>query len=252
MHEILGFQLWGVISFVALILTLIMGFVLAKIALRPLRDHFEQLEQLSKETLHELNLPINTITANVEMLRKSIQDEKGSKRLDRIAQASNMLKERYNDLDYMIKKQMSQEEVSTVNLQILIEERLLFLRPLYPNVRFDVELLPLYVRLDPKGFAKVIDNLIENGIKYSPENPHIYLQIRGNIVEIIDHGMGMDEITLIHVFDRYYQNDSSVQGFGIGLTLVKRYCDRYGIRLQIESKQGEGTRIILEFKQREK
>jgi len=50
------------------------------------------------------------------------------------------------------------------------------------------------------------------------------------------------------VFDTYYQGDTETKGFGIGLSLVKRFCDKQNIKLSIDSKLNDGTKIILEFK----
>ena len=250
-HQVLGVEQWGIIAFLSLIITLFVGGVMARIAITPLREHFYHLERFSKETLHELNLPINTITANVQMLRKTHTDEKSLKRLERIEIASEMLKERYNELDYMIKKQSEREKIEHFDLGEVIEARLLFLRSLYPSVVWQVELEVCDVYGDRIGLSKVIDNLIENGVKYSPKNPIITITLRNYTLSICDQGMGMDEITLIHIYDRYYQSDSTMAGYGIGLNLVKRYCDRYAIALHISSKVNEGTCVKLEFKKRE-
>jgi signal transduction histidine kinase len=249
-HQVLGVEQWGIIAFVSLIVTLVVGGILAKIAITPLREHFYHLERFSKETLHELNLPINTITANVQMLRKSHTDEKSLKRLERIEIAAEMLKERYNELDYMIKKQSERERIEHFDLAQVIEERLVFLRSLYPSVTWDVSVASYTVNCDRIGLGKVIDNLIENGVKYSPKNPIITITLHENTVNICDNGIGMDEITLMHIYDRYYQSDSTMAGYGIGLNLVKRYCDRYGITLHISSHINEGTCVKLEFKKR--
>lgn len=249
-HQVLGVEQWGIIAFLSLIMTLVVGGILAKIAITPLREHFYHLERFSKETLHELNLPINTITANVQMLRKSHSDEKSLKRLERIEIAAEMLKERYNELDYMIKKQSERERIEQFDLSEVIEERLVFLRSLYPSVTWDVSVASYTVNCDRIGLGKVIDNLIENGVKYSPKNPIITITLQENTVNICDNGIGMDEITLMHIYDRYYQSDSTMAGYGIGLNLVKRYCDRYGIALHISSHINEGTCVKLEFKKR--
>jgi signal transduction histidine kinase len=251
-HQILGVQQWGIIAFVSLIITLGVGGILARIAITPLREHFYHLERFSKETLHELNLPINTITANVQMLRKTHTDEKSLKRLERIEIASEMLKERYNELDYLIKKQSEREKIEHFDLREVIEERLVFLRSLYPSAMWEINLTSCEVNCDRIGLGKVIDNLIENGVKYSPKNPIITITLRENILNISDQGIGMDEITLMHIYDRYYQSDSTMAGYGIGLNLVKRYCDRYGIALHISSRINVGTSVKLEFKKREK
>lgn len=250
-HQVLGVEQWGIIAFVSLILTLIAGGVLAKIAITPLREHFEHLERFSKETLHELNLPINTITANVQMLRKTHNDEKSIKRLERIETATEMLKERYNELDYLIKKQTERENIESFDLGELIEERLGFLRSLYPSVIWELSLEPQRVTCDRIGLGKVIDNLVENGVKYSGQIPHITINLHDQSLSICDQGIGMDEITLMRIYDRYYQNDSTMAGFGIGLSLVKRYCDRHRINLHVASRVGEGTCVKLEFKKGE-
>jgi signal transduction histidine kinase len=57
----------------------------------------------------------------------------------------------------------------------------------------------------------------------------------------------MDEMTLVRIFDQYYQSDATMAGYGIGLGLVKRYCDRYNIGLHVHSVVNEGTHITLEF-----
>ncbi|MBN2869672.1 MAG: HAMP domain-containing histidine kinase [Campylobacterales bacterium] len=247
-HEVLGVEQWGIITFAALLVTLIAGRILARIAISPLQEHFAHLEHLSKETLHELNLPVNTITANVSMLRKTHTDDKSLKRLERIETAAQMLKERYNELDYLIKKQMERESIESFDLQELIEERLGFLMPLYSGVRWESDLAPLDVRADRIGLGKVIDNLVENGVKYSPTEPQIAIRIQGKTLSICDRGIGMDEIALMRIYDRYYQSDSAMAGYGIGLNLVKRYCDRHRIALHVSSEVGKGTCVKLEFK----
>lgn len=247
-HQVARIEEWGIIFFASLIFSLIAGVILAKIAISPLKEHFDHLEVFSKETLHELNLPINTITANVEMLRKVHTDEKSLKRLERIAQAVGMLKARYNELDYLIKKQMERESVETFDLNELLQERLRFFRSLYPNVTWEIAASAREVRLDRMGLGKVIDNLIENGVKYSPSPAHIRITLSHDALTICDQGIGMDEITLMRIYERYYQNDATMPGYGIGLGLVKRYCDRYGILLHVNSRPSEGTCVKLEFK----
>lgn len=246
--RIFGIERWGIIVFLSLIFSLVAGRILAKIAIAPLKEHFDHLELFSKETLHELNLPINTITANVEMLRKTHGDEKSVRRLDRIAQAAGMLKARYNELDYLIKKQMERENVETFDLNDLLRERLEFFHSLYPNVTWKVSAQTHQVRLDRIGLGKVIDNLVENGVKYSPPPARIEITMKDDTLSICDHGIGMDEITLMRIYERYYQNDATMPGYGIGLGLIKRYCDRHGILLHVHSRPSEGTCVKLEFK----
>lgn len=247
-HNHLGYERWDIILVGILVLSAGIGTILTKMAINPLKEHFEHLETFSKETLHELNLPISTIRTNVAMLRKSHTDEKSVKRLERVELAVQMLQERYNELDYLIKKQMEREAVERVDVSQIVNERLRFLQGLYPHVQWNSDLNPLWSTLDPIGLAKVIDNVIDNGVKYSGAAPKLTITLHEHILRICDEGIGMDEITLMRVYERYYQNDSAMSGFGIGLHLVKRYCDRYGIGLQIHSAPSTGTCVVLEFK----
>jgi signal transduction histidine kinase len=246
-HEILNVHRWDIIALIALIAGLGMGKVVSKVAMEPLTEHMNHLERFSKETLHELNLPINTITANLSMLRKRNGDEKSLKRLDRIEMATVMLKERYNELDYLIKKQTQRESIETFDLSDLLGERLSFLKPLYPHAQWEIESQACLVVLDRMGLAKVIDNLVDNGVKYSSSVALIHISLKDNKLTICDKGCGMDEMTLLRIFDQYYQSDATMAGYGIGLGLVKRYCDRYNIGLHVHSVVDEGTCITLEF-----
>jgi signal transduction histidine kinase len=158
-----------------------------------------------------------------------------------------MLEERYKELDYLIKKQMQREQVERFDVAELIKERLLMLRPLYSNAAIREDLESISVNVDRIGLSKVIDNIIDNAVKYSPGNAEIDIVIKDGKLRISDKGRGMDEVELFQIFDRYYQSDENDLGFGIGLGLVKNYCDRYKIKLHVDSKKDVGTTMQLDF-----
>jgi signal transduction histidine kinase len=229
-------------------LAIFSGVFISKLAVEPFREHLNNIEQLSKETLHELNLPIATIKTNSQMLQKNIENEKDIKRLQRILSASNMLQERYNELDYMIKTHTTKEIDEEFYLDDLVRERREFLQGIYPNKKISLELEKTQIFNDKIGLGKVIDNIIDNGVKYSPNSDKIDIFLKDKKLTVQDYGQGMDENEVLKVFDKYYQGDSDAQGFGIGLSLVKRFCDKQNIKLSIDSKPTLGTKIILEFR----
>lgn len=224
------------------------GIFLSKIAIDPLIDYVTNLQELSKETLHELNLPISTIKTNTQMIKKTLNDDKSLKRLHRINIACNMLEQRYNELDYMIKMQSMQNIQESFELALLIEERVQFLQAIYSQVEFNLDLEATQLTNDVIGLSKVIDNLIDNAVKYSPNSNKIDIYLHNNELRIIDYGQGMDEVELLHVFDSYYQNNENEKGFGIGLSIVKKFCDKQGIHLSIQSQKNIGTTVQLKFK----
>jgi two-component system OmpR family sensor kinase len=238
-----------------LVATILLSFVsyaaiiLSNLAIDPLKEYVTNLQNLSKETLHELNLPISTIRTNSQMIKKNLDDEKALKRLGRIDTACTMLEQRYHELEYMIKTQTSDNIKENVDLSELLSKRIEFLSPLYPQVTFNTNIEFTQILNDSIGLSKVIDNLIDNAVKYSPNSNIIDIELHNHTLSIRDYGCGMDEVALLNIFDNYYQSDSNMQGFGIGLSLVKRFCDKQGIRLSFKSQPNDGTTVLLKFKQ---
>jgi len=144
---------------------------------------------------------------------------------------------------------MLQELIEEFELSEVIKERIDFLSSLYSGFLFEKKLYKTEIIADKIGLLKVIDNLIENAVKYSADSRKITLILQDNTLKIIDYGAGMDEVELLHIFERYYQNDTTMTGFGIGLGLVKSYCDRYKILLHVESEKHIGTTVSLNFKE---
>ena len=224
------------------------GVFISKLAIDPLVEYVKNLQELSKETLHELNLPISTIKTNTQMLHKSLDDKKSLKRLERIQSACSMLQARYNELDYMIKMQSEEDVHEEFDVELLVRERVLFLATIYPQINFRLRLNTLHIYSDKKGLSKVIDNIVDNGVKYSPDSKNIDINIDDTSLTIRDYGIGMDEVALLQIFDNYYQANENMQGFGIGLSMVKRFCDKNAIVLSFDSKPEIGTRVELQFK----
>ena len=236
------------IAIVMLCFVALSAVFISKLAVDPLHEYVKNLQNLSKETLHELNLPISTIMSNSQMLSKSLDDEKAHKRLKRIDSACEMLKQRYNELEYMIKMQSKQDVKETFLLNQLIGQRVLFLQHIYPHIEFKLHLEELELTNDKTGLSKVIDNIIDNGVKYSPNSNVIDIRLNTQTLEIQDYGLGMDEVELLQIFDNYYQANDNMQGFGIGLSMVKRFCDTNNIDLSFNSSPNNGTTVLLNFK----
>jgi signal transduction histidine kinase len=224
------------------------GVFISKLSIDPLEQYVRNLQNLSKETLHELNLPVSTIMTNTHMLKKNLSDEKSLKRISRIESACGMLEQRYNELDYMIKTQSQKSVQEQFDLEELVLQRVDFFHSIYPQINFVLELESRQIFNDKIGLAKVIDNVIDNGVKYGPNSKNIEIKIYNSTLHIQDFGCGMDEVELLHIFDNYYQSNENMKGFGIGLSMVKRFCDNNNIDLLFKSKPNEGTTVLLNFK----
>ena len=128
------------------------------------------------------------------------------------------------------------------------------------NIEFNVELKPVNFHGNEEMMSHVWLNLIDNAIKYSRENGEISVSCRevkkGNFsgviesateVKIIDLGIGMDEETLKHIFEKFYQGDAahSDSGNGLGLPLVKRIVELCGGRISVQSEKDKGTSFYI-------
>jgi len=245
---VLAFDNYLILSIIGICFIVLSGVFISKLAVDPLLEYVTGLQNLSKETLHELNLPVSTIVTNTQMLEKNIDNIKDVKRLNRILTACEMLKDRYNELDYMIKMQSKEEINEEFDLSQLIEERISFLSKIYPQIEFCISLENLKIKSDRKGLSKVIDNVVDNGVKYSGNSKKMAIHIKKKTLTIEDYGIGMDEVELLRIFDNYYQSNTTVNGFGIGLSMVKRFCDKNKIELNFYSTPKVGTRVEFQFK----
>ncbi len=108
---------------------------------------------------------------------------------------------------------------------------------------------------DAIHFGSVIQNLLDNANKYSPEKPYIRVATFNAdgylIISVSDNGIGIKPEDQKMVFDKYFRvprgNLHDVKGFGLGLSYVKLMTEAHGGLVSLESKPGEGTRVELKF-----
>ncbi len=222
------------------------AYLFLTIVVEPKESQDKKLEHLIKESLHELNLPIATIKANIEMLKRGELEQKRLKRIERIEAALARFKRLFNTLSYNLKRELLPIEKELVAIDTLIEERVESFKELKRN-RFILDLEPMSLEIDKIGFEQVLDNLIENAIKYSPKESLIEIELQKGVIRIRDHGIGIEASELPLIYQRYYQGNEEFSGEGIGLAIVRRYCDKERIRLKINSEKGKGTEVILDF-----
>jgi len=225
------------------LLALAVGYTLNTYVLSAKFKVDENLLHLTKEILHELNIPLSTIQANTKLLQRTLEEnEKGLKRLSRIDDSSKRLKRLYAELVYSIKKEIHTIEKETFDVQTVVEERVSVFKLLNRN-SFILSLSSFKISVDKIGFEKMLDNILTNAMKYSEKHEPIFITLQDNILSIRDKGIGIDEIELVKIYDRYYQSDNHAYGEGIGLSLVKAYCDDEKIKIRINSNKGEGTTV---------
>ena len=231
-----------------LILAIVIFLSFTSSILKPLFTSDDNLQKNIKETIHELNIPVSTIKMNTQLLEKNITDEKSLKRLQRIKQASNNLLKLYEDMEYNIKKEIDKIEKQECFLDEIIVNSLEKFDDIKKDTIITATLPNIGLLTDINGFEKVIDNLISNAIKYnSKEKPLVDITYENNILSIFNKGEKIDTKNLFIIFDRYYQSDSTNHGFGIGLNIVKEFCDKNKIIIKIDTiSNGNVFKLNLE------
>ncbi|WP_309497848.1 HAMP domain-containing sensor histidine kinase [Sulfurovum sp.] len=230
----------------ALVLLAILGwgYVLFTLIFAPKKQMEDTLTTLTNDIIHELNIPLATIKANSAMLKKNMEDEKSLKRIQRIEDAGERLKKLYDELVYSIHKEMHTIEKEKFDLARLVEERVSVFQEQKRNT-FHLTLEPYEIEADKIGFEQMFDNILSNAMKYSAKEKPVTVTLGQHSLSVKDEGVGMSPTALLRVHERYYQADEKKDGEGIGLALVKTYCDEEGIDIHIKSAKGEGTCVSL-------
>ena len=206
--------------------------------LKPLFKSDEKLEQSIKETIHELNIPVSTIKMNIQLLEKTITDEKSLKRLERIKQASNNLLKLYENMEYNIKKEIDKIDKQEIYLDDLVKNCVEKFYDIKKDVKISMDIPKINIFTDLNGFEKTIDNLISNAIKYNvKDNPLVEISYKNSILSIFNTGEQIDTKNLFIVFDKYFQEDTTKDGFGLGLAMVKEFCDKNKISINIDTTE---------------
>ncbi|CAM3943499.1 sensor histidine kinase [Arcobacter cloacae] len=238
--------IYVIIPLIVLGLAIFLSFSIS--ILKPLFKSDEKLELSIKETIHELNIPVSTIQMNIQLLEKTIKDEKSIKRLERIKQASNNLLKLYETMEYNIKKEIDKIEKQEFYLDEIIFKSCDKFDDIKKDTKIIVNVPNKALLSDLNGFEKTIDNLISNAIKYnSKDNPLVEITFKDSILSIYNNGEKIDTKNLFIVFEKYFQENPSNDGFGLGLAMVKEFCDKNKITINIETLEF-GNKFNLNLK----
>ena len=216
-----------------------------------LLEHYQQreenLQKMIDETLHELNTPIATIQANLSMLKKSNTDPKNLKRLLRIEHASDNLTSLYESIEHSIKSDISLVEKEVFDIQELIDSCITKVSDIQGDIIIENKLNKKLIYIDKKGFKRTIDNILHNAIKYNKKDGFVKFYMQRNQLYIQDSGQGIDTKNLFIIFEKSFQENPATNGYGLGLGIVKSFCDKEKIEVKIDTIPLIGTTIMMDL-----
>lgn len=230
-------------SFIILLAILIIAYFIIRLSLRPLYRRIDFLNGFIRDTTHEINTPLSVILMSIEMFETDPQ-----KYLNNIKTASKTISTLYEDLTLVKFGGEEDNAVMTFSLSELVRDRLSYfgLNLEQKNINLNAQIAEVQLRSSYKKVRKIIDNLLSNAIKYCDENGDVGVNLTPSALMISNGGAGIAKENLSRIFDLYARFDERNGGFGIGLHIVKTFCDELGFKISCKSKEGL-TEFRVEF-----
>jgi len=246
-RSILLFMLLGGVFFSVL------GYFLGRLFIAPMRESVEQKNRFIEDATHELNTPISTILANIEMIEALEKGQDVREELGRIAIASRTLSRIYDDLTFLSLRHPYHRQIAMLDLSDLLQERLEYFSAMIEAKGITVEAQiakGVAAEMDTNDAMRLIDNLLSNAIKYNRSGGTIHVELTPQYLRIIDTGVGIPPEKIATLHERFRRANTSEGGFGIGLNIVHQVVQFYGYDFTIESELGRGTTVKIRVRNR--
>ena len=217
-------------------------------------------DSLIQNVSHELRLPLMVIQGYADLLRDGALgqlDGELRQAIEVISDKTMLLSKRVDDIMLLRGLHQTDLQLSQISLAALARNAIDRIRASaadnHVRIIDDIvaETTPLIA--DYRRLEQVIDELLENAVKFSPDGGEVQVTVRegGDVVylKISDQGIGIPADQLPRIWDRFYQSDGSTTrrfgGTGVGLAVVKRIVEAHGGQAWAESQQGRGSQFYV-------
>jgi two-component system sensor histidine kinase MprB len=205
--------------------------------------------QLVADASHELRTPLTSLRTNIEVLasERALPAGERERLLRDVVEQLGEMTTLIAGLIDLARGEQQVAEPEEVRLDLLTADAVERARRDRPAVSFVTDLDESVVRGVPSTIERAVANLLDNAAKWSPQNGVVEVGVRAGQVTVRDHGAGIDEDDLPHVFDRFYRAPSArgMSGSGLGLAIVRQVATAHGGTVVAERAEGGGTRITL-------
>lgn len=218
----------------------------------------ERVDEMRKEFISNISHDIQSPLSNIKGYITKFQEEKLTEQEQQylievvnseVNRLSNLTRQLLMLTSIENKKEMIELERINISEQIkgLIQQYMWSLNE--KGIMISYSLPDIYINGDPSLLYSVWENLLTNAIKYNQENGEIEITVKGELshvlIEFKDTGIGMNELELDRMYDRFYRADSSrnrsIEGTGLGLAIVKSALDIHNGEVKVDSRKDMGT-----------
>jgi two-component system, OmpR family, sensor histidine kinase MprB len=211
----------------------------------------EAQRQLVADASHELRTPIASLRANIQTLEHADrlpQVDLESLHADIVAELDE-LTALVADIVELARGARPGEPEDDVRLDEIVESVAHRARSRSNGVAIEVSTEPTVVRGAPDRIQRAVSNLVDNAVKWSPDNGRVEIGLAGGRLSVRDHGPGFEESDLPYVFDRFYRADNAraLPGSGLGLAIVRQAAEAHGGEVEAANASDGGAVVRVSF-----
>jgi two-component system, OmpR family, sensor histidine kinase MprB len=204
--------------------------------------------QLVADASHELRTPVTSLRTNIEVLADdSLPVQERGRLLADVDQQVEELGSLVADLIELARGDQPRRETEDVRLDALVREAIARAARHAPNVDFVADLRPAVVEGTPDRLARAVNNLLDNAARHNRPGAPVEVSAGPGGVRVRDHGTGVDENDLPHLFDRFYRGAAArgLPGTGLGLAIVRQVAEQHGGSVRAVNAPGGGAEFTL-------
>lgn len=239
----------AITSIIVVIMGVVVAIVVARKLVRPVEEAYLSQERFIQDAAHELRNPLAAMTAALQQADSSTKNTQLVKTFRRQTKRLIHINE-----DLLFLERRSNEKIKNVSLNELLQDVVEELQPLAVKRRIKLVVdnqNNLSKTMNTGDYVRLVKNIIDNAIKYSPDGKNIYVsqkKVKNTIkIIVIDEGIGIPKNDLSAIGGRFFRasNTGNIDGTGLGLAIVQKILNSYGGSKEITSTLGKGTKVVL-------